>query len=151
VEFPGRDRWVEAAVADQPAVEPAGATLAGAAVAAFTLGVAGSSAAWAGIAEVETAAVGFLALATGLVLAVPPLATDFLGYLRIPPGSELRRRAAARWLTLAAAAALFLAAALVLDDGYRSGEVSGFGAGVAGCGELVLVLGALWPGRRPAP
>ena len=73
-----------------------------------------------------------------------------LGYLRIPPGSELRRQAAARGLTLAAAAAIFLAAALVLDDGYRSEEVSGFGAGVAGCGELVLVLGAVWPGRRAA-
>ena len=142
---------MEAAVADQPAVEPGGATLAGAAIVAFTLGVAGTSAAWAGIAEVETAALGFVALATGLVLAVPTLATNFLGYLRTPNESELRRPAAARWLTLAAAAALFLAAALVLDDGYRSGEVSGFGAGVAGCGELVLVLGAVWPGRRPAP
>lgn len=150
MEFPGRERWVEAAVADQPAVEPGSATLAGAALAVFTLGVAGTSAAWAGIAEVETAAVGFLALATGLVIAVPALATDFLGYLRIPPGAGLRRQAATRWLTLAAAATLFLAAALVLDDGYRSGEVSGFGAGVAGCGELVLVLGAVWVGRRPA-
>lgn len=148
VEFPGRERWVEAAVADQPAVEPGGATLAGAAVAAFTLGVAGTSVAWAGIAEVETAAVGFLALATGLVLAVPALATDFLGYLRMPHGSELRRQAGTRWLTLAAAAALFLAVALVLDDGYRSGDVSGFGTCAAGCGELVLVLGAVWPGRR---
>ena len=142
---------MEASVADQPAVEPGGATLAGAAAAAFTLGVAGTSAAWAGIAEVETAAVGFLALGTGLVLAVPTLATDFLGYLRIPPGSELRRQAAMRWLMLAAAAALFLVAALVLDDGYRSGEAPGFGVGVAGCGELVLVLGAVRPGRRAAP
>jgi len=87
---------VEAAVADQPAVERGGATLAGTAAAAFTLGVAGTSAAWAGIAEVETAAVGFLALATGLVLAVPTLATDFLGYLRMPPASsfDVRRRRA---------------------------------------------------------
>jgi len=52
---------------------------------------------------------------------------------------------------LAAAAALFLVAALVLNDGYRSGEASGFGVGVAGCGELVLVLGAVRPGRRAAP
>jgi hypothetical protein len=141
---------VEASVADQPAVEPGGATLAGAAAAAFTLGVAGTSAAWAGTAEVETAAVGFLALATGLVLAVPTLATDFLGYLRMPHGSELRRQAGTRWLTLAAAAALFLAVALVLDESYRSGDVSGFGAGVAGCGEFVLVMGTVWPGRRPA-
>lgn len=133
---------------DQPAGEPQGAPLASAAVAAFTLGVAGTWAAWAGIAEVETAALGFLALATGLVLAVPTLATDFLGYLRVPPGSELRRHAAARWLALAAAVALFLVAAALLDDGYRSGNVSGSGAGVAAGGELVLVLGAALGGPR---
>jgi len=139
---------LEAALAEQPAVEHDGAPLAAAAVAAFTLGVAGTTAAWAGVAEVETAAVGFLALATGLVLVVPTLATDFLGCLRIPSGSELRRPAAARWLAMAAAAALFLVAAALLDDGYRSGNVSDSGAGVAAGGELVLVLGAALAGSR---
>jgi len=149
VDSPGRARWVEAALENQPAVEPEDAPLASAAVAAFTLGVAGTMAAWAGIAQVETAALGFLALVTGLVLAVPTLATDFLGCSRIPPGSERRRHAAARWVAMAAAAALFLVAAALLDDGYRSGNVSGSGAGVAVGGELVLLLGAALGGSRP--
>jgi hypothetical protein len=142
VDGPGRARWTEAAVAERPALATEDAPLARAAVAAFTLGVAGTSAAWAGIAEVETAALGFLALATGLVLAVPTLGTGFLACLRTPPGSELRARTGARWLLLAAAVVLFLAAAALLDDGYRSGDVSGLGAGAAAGGELVLVLGA---------
>jgi hypothetical protein len=92
---------------------------------------------------------GFLALATGLVLAVPTLAVSFLGYLRIPHGSELRTHAGVRWLALATAVTLFLAAAALLDDGYRSGEVSGLGAGTAAGGELVLVLGAALRGPGP--
>lgn len=141
----GRARWV-AAVAEQPAVEPADASLAGAAVAAFTLGMAGTTAAWAGIAEVETAAVGFLALVTGVVLAVPTVATGFLGYLNVPRGSALRRTATARWATMTAAVALFLVAAAILDDGYRSGDVPAAGAGVAAGAELVLVVGAMLGG-----
>lgn len=148
MDAPGRARWVEGARTGEPAVEPEGAPLETAAVALFTLGVAGTSAAWAGIAEVETAALGFLALATGLVLSVPTLATGFLGYLTIPHGSELRRHAGARWLALAAAAALFFVAAALLDDGYRSGNVSGPGAGAAAGGELFLLLGAALGGPR---
>jgi hypothetical protein len=138
---PGRARWTETAVAE-PALGTENEPLARAAAAAFTLGVAGTSAAWAGIAVVETAALGFLALATGLVLAVPTLATGLLAWLRIPPGSEQRARTGARWLLLAAAAVVFLAAAALLDDGYRTGDVSGLGAGAAAGGELVLALGA---------
>ncbi|MGH3037745.1 MAG: hypothetical protein ACRDMU_11245 [Gaiellaceae bacterium] len=154
MDTPRRARWLDAAPG-RPAVEPDAGPLARAAVAAFTLGVAGTTTAWAGIAPVETAAVGFLAVATGLVLAVPTLATGFLGYLSVPPGSELRRLAGARWLVLAAAAALFLAAAALLDDGYRSGDVSALGAGTAAGGELVLVLGTALafvrrgPGKEP--
>jgi Protein of unknown function (DUF2795) len=150
MDTPGRARWLDAAP-ERPPVEPGGAPLAGASIAAFTLGVAGTTAAWAGIAPVETAAVGFLAVATGLVLAVPTLATGFLGYLSVPPGSELRRLAGARWLVLAAAAAFFLAAAALLDDGYRSGDVSGLGVGTAAGGELVLVLGAALGFARRGP
>lgn len=145
---PGRARWTDAALADRPAAGTDDAPLARAAAVAFTLGAAGTAAAWAGIAE--TAALGFIALATGLLLAVPTLATGFLGYLRIPPGSELRPRTGARWLLLAGAVLLFLAAAALLDDGHRSGDVSGLGAGVAAGGEFVLLLGAALgaPGRR---
>lgn len=116
------------------------APLTSATVAAFTVGVAATAAAGLGIAAVETAAAGFLALVLGLVLAVPTVATGFLGYLAVPRGS-----ATAQWPIMAAAVLLFLVAAALLDDGYRSGDVPLAGVGVAACAELVLVLGLALP------
>jgi hypothetical protein len=151
VEVGERARRPEAALAEAPvAAELARAPLTSATVAAFTVGVTATTAAWAGIAAVETAAAGFLALVLGLVLAVPTVATGFLGYLAVPRGSA-RRSATAQWPIMAAAVSLFLVAAALLDDGYRSGDVPLSGVGVAAGAELMLVLGLALPvlgGRR---
>lgn len=136
-----------------PAAELASAPLTNATLAAFTVGLTATAAAWAGIAAVETATAGFLALVMGLMLAVPTVATGFLEHLHVPRGSARRRSATARWLTMAGAVSLFLVAAALLDDGYRSGQVPGAGVGVAAGAELMLVLGAAPPGlggRRAA-
>jgi hypothetical protein len=145
-------RRPKAALAESaPAAELAIAPLTSATVAAFTFGVTATTVAWAGIAAVETAGAGFLALVMGLVLAVPTVATGFLESLRVPRGSALRRSASAQWLIMAGAVSLFLVAAGLLDDGYRSGHVTGAGVGVAAGAELMLVVGAALPvldGRR---
>ena len=148
----GRAGRPEAAIAEPPpAAELTGAPLTSATVAAFTLGVTATTAAWAGIAAVETAAAGFLALVMGLVLAVPTLGTAFLGHLSVRRSSALRGSATAQWMIMVAAVSLFLVAAALLDDGYRSGHVPGSGVGVAAGAELMLVVGAVLPalgGRR---
>jgi hypothetical protein len=59
-------------------------------IGSFTLGTILVLASWLGLAESETVTGGMLALAVGLVLAVPTIVTGLIDYLDIPRGT-------ARW------------------------------------------------------
>jgi len=85
-----------------------------------------------GIAE-EAAAQGWaLALVVGLVVSAATSLTGLLDWLKIEPGTPLKRTATSHMLAMLAATAVFLVAALV---GYSDGM-----DGVVGSGALVLTL-----------
>jgi uncharacterized membrane protein len=83
-----------------------------------------------GIAE-ESAAKGWaLALVVGLVLSAPTAITGVVDWLKISPGTPLKRTATSHLIAMVAATAVFLITALV---GYGDGM-----DGVVGAGALLL-------------
>ena len=85
-----------------------------------------------GIAE-ESAAKGWaLALVVGLVLSVPTSLTGLIDWLKIAPGTPLKRTATSHLIAMATATVLFLITAIV---GYGDGS-----DGVVGSGALILNL-----------
>lgn len=71
---------------------------------------------------------GFLAIAVGLLLAVPTVLTGLADYLRIPRGTPMRRTANFHWLIMSCATATYLVADLVLQRGLDPGKISSAGA-----------------------
>ncbi len=85
-----------------------------------------------GIAE-ESAAKGWaLALVVGLVLSAPTAITGLVDWLKISPGTPLKRTATSHLIAMVAATVFFLLTALV---GYGDGM-----DGVVGSGALILNL-----------
>ena len=85
-----------------------------------------------GIAE-ESAAKGWaLALVVGLVLSAPTAITGVIDWLKISPGTPLKRTATSHLIAMVAATVFFLITALV---GYGDGM-----DGVVGSGALILNL-----------
>ena len=85
-----------------------------------------------GIAE-ESAAKGWaLALVVGLVLSVPTAITGVVDWLKLSPGTPLKRTATSHLIAMVAATVFFLITALV---GYGDGM-----DGVVGSGALILNL-----------
>ena len=85
-----------------------------------------------GIAE-ESAAKGWaLALVVGLVLSAPTAITGVVDWLKISPGTPLKRTATSHLIAMVAATVFFLITALV---GYGDGM-----DGVVGSGALILNL-----------
>jgi uncharacterized membrane protein len=85
-----------------------------------------------GIAE-ESAAKGWaLALVVGLVLSAPTAITGVIDWLRISPGTPLKRTATSHLIAMVAATVFFLITALV---GYGDGM-----DGVVGSGAVILNL-----------
>lgn len=114
-------------------------------IGSFTLGTILVLASWGGLAEDETVSSGVLALAVGLVLAVPTLVTGFLDYLDIPRGSPRWRTATLHWLVMVSATGVFLVAAALLHDDFDAGRAGPAGALCALAAELLLTLGG-WLG-----
>ena len=85
-----------------------------------------------GIAE-ESAAKGWaLALVVGLVLSAPTSLTGLIDWLKIAPGTPLKRTATSHLIAMATATVLFLITAIV---GYGDGS-----DGIVGSGGLILNL-----------
>ena len=124
---------------------PSHPPLTDATIGAFTVGVAAAVLGWFGLEEDGMAAVAFLGIVLGLVLALPTVVTGFADYLQITRGSPLWRTATAHWLAMVFAAATFVVAAALLNDGWSSGDVSGAGMLVAVAAEGLLVVGG-WLG-----
>ena len=124
---------------------PSHPPLTDATIGTFTVGVVAAVLGWVGIEERGMAAVAFLAIVLGLIFALPTVVTGFVDYLEIPRGTPLWRTATLHWLAMVFAAATFLVAAALLEDGWSSGDVSGAGAIVAIAAEGLLTVGG-WIG-----
>jgi uncharacterized membrane protein len=114
-------------------------------VGSLTLGTILVLASWLGLAESKTVAGGLLALAVGLVLAVPTVLTGFVDYLDIPRGTARWRTATLHWLAMVSATGVFLVAAALLQDDFDAGEAGAAGALCALGALLLLTLGG-WLG-----
>ena len=77
-----------------------------------------------GLAEDNAAKAWWLALVTGLVFGVPTVATGVADWLRIAPGTPLKRTATTHAIANATATMLFLLAVLVGYGGYEDGDVT---------------------------
>jgi uncharacterized membrane protein len=111
----------------------------------LTVGVAFALLGWLGVAEDAAARAAPLAIAVGLVLAVPTIATGFLDYLAIPRGTPRWRTASLHWLAMMFALSVFLVAAALLQPGWDDGAVPAAGAIAALLAEALLALGG-WLG-----
>jgi uncharacterized membrane protein len=106
-----------------------------------------------GVAEHAFAQAWWLALVVGLVLTIPTALTGLLDWLKIEPGTPLKRTASIHALTMVSAAAAFLVAVGAGHGGYSDAEVTtgsfivtliGFGLLTAGGmfgGSVVFVHG----------
>jgi uncharacterized membrane protein len=114
-------------------------------IGALTLGVVFAVLGRLGVAEAEAAPGSVLAVAVGLVLSVPTLATGFLDYLAIPRGIARWRTASLHWLAMVFAISVFVVAAALLQPGWDEGAVPTSGLLAALLGEALLLLGG-WIG-----
>ena len=114
-------------------------------IGAWTLGTILVLLSWLGVAEPETMHGGFLAIVTGLVLALPTIFTGFVDYLDIPRGVPRWRSASAHWLVMVTATSVFLVAAALLQDDFDRGAAGSAGALTALGAQLLLTLGG-WLG-----
>jgi uncharacterized membrane protein len=85
-----------------------------------------------GIAEEDAAKGWALALVVGLVISAPTAITGLVDWLKISPGTPLKRTATSHLIAMVAATVFFLITALV---GYADGM-----DGVVGAGALILNL-----------
>jgi uncharacterized membrane protein len=114
-------------------------------IGSFTLGTILVLVSWLGLAESETVTAGLLALALGLVLAVPTLFTGFIDYLDIPRGTARWRTATVHWIAMVSATGVFLVAAALLQDDFDAGQAGAAGALCALGAQLLLTVGG-WLG-----
>jgi uncharacterized membrane protein len=77
-----------------------------------------------GVAEEEFAHGWWLALVVGLVLSAPTALTGLADWLRISPGTPLKRTATVHALTMVGATVLFAVTIGAGHGGYTDGEVS---------------------------
>ncbi len=111
----------------------------------FTLGTILIVVSWLGVSEGAAVTGGLLALALGLVLALPTIVTGFLDYLDIPRGTARWRTATAHWVSMVFATGFFLVAAALLQDDFDAGQAGAAGALCALAAQLVLTVGG-WLG-----
>jgi uncharacterized membrane protein len=114
-------------------------------IGSFTIGTILVLMSWLGLAEEKTVTGGLLALALGLVLAVPTIITGFIDYLDIPRGTARWRTATLHWLAMVSATGVFLVAAALLQDDFDAGQAGAAGALSAVGGQLLLTIGG-WVG-----
>lgn len=100
---------------------------------------------WAGVAEERMASLAYVAIVVALISSAVTVLTGFADYLRIPRGTPLRRTANVHWVTMVCATAVFLVAAVLLQDAYDTGTVSLGAAATTLGGWLVMTFGA-WVG-----
>jgi uncharacterized membrane protein len=99
-----------------------------------------------GIAEEQFAHGWWLALVVGLVVTVPTAVTGLIDWLKISPGTPLKRTATVHLVTMVAATVAFLLAAIVGYDGYEDDAVSTGGLVVTLIGFVLLTAGGTFGG-----
>ncbi len=109
----------------------------------YTAGTAFVVAGWLGFLpdKFPLAQAGFLAIAIGLIVALPTVITGFADYFSIPRGTGLRRMANIHWVVMASGTAAFLAAASLLWQTFDEGTVSATAALVTLGAFGLLVIG----------
>lgn len=112
---------------------------------ALSLGTISALLGWFGIAEEAFADAAFVAVAAGLILAVPTVVAGFLDYFTIARGTSLRRAAAIHWVLNVLALSTYLVSAALLEPGPGDGDVRGTGALLA-LAAWLLLLGGGWLG-----
>jgi uncharacterized membrane protein len=96
---------------------------------------------WFGVVEEKLAWGGFLAIAAGLVLAIPTILTGFADYVRIPRGTAKRRTANFHWVVMSCTTATYLVADAMLQTGFDTGQIPGSAALVTLIAFLLLFAG----------
>ncbi|MGH2809938.1 MAG: DUF2231 domain-containing protein [Actinomycetota bacterium] len=112
-----------------------------ASIGAYTAGSLLVIGGWFGLFEdLPMAETGFLAIAVGLLFALPTVITGFADYLLIPRGTGMRRTANFHWVVMASATGAFLVAEALLKKAFDGGEVTGaaLGATLAAFGLLTI-------------
>ena len=71
---------------------------------------------------------GFLAIAGGLLFALPTVVTGFVDYIRIPRGTGMRRVANFHWVVMVLATSSFLVTEALLQKDFDQGRISGTSA-----------------------
>jgi len=119
---------------------PSHPPLTDASIGAYTAGTALVMAGWMGFLtdDFPMAKAGFLAIAVGLIFAVPTVVTGFADYFSIPRGNGMRRTANIHWLTMATGTGLFLLSEFLLKNTYDKNVVS-TGAGLTVLGAFAAL------------
>ncbi|MGI8427057.1 MAG: DUF2231 domain-containing protein [Actinomycetota bacterium] len=119
---------------------PAHPPLTDASIGAYTAGTALVMAGWLGFMTDKFPMVkaGFLAIAVGLIFAVPTVITGFADYFSIPRGNGMRRTANIHWLTMATSTGLFLLGECLLKNTYDTNNVT-TAAGLTVLGAFALL------------
>lgn len=99
-----------------------------------------------GIAEEPAAHGWWLALVVGLVVSSGAALTGFVDYFTISSGTPLRRTATTHMITMLAATAAFLLAAIVGYGAYGEDEVSAGGLLLTLAGFALLTAGGMFGG-----
>lgn len=113
-----------------------------ASIGAYTIGTVALVIGWLGVEEEGMAKVAFLAIVIGLVVSVATIVTGFLDYLKISRGTPLWNTATLHWVLVTVANAAFLAAAVLLQDAYTSGDIPLTAVAVTVGAFLVVAAGA---------
>lgn len=95
-----------------------------AAIGAYTFGTIAAVLSKLGLAEEEFAHGWWLALVIGLIVSAPTALTGLADWLRISPGTPLKRTATTHALTMVAATVLFAITIGAGHNGYTDGEVT---------------------------
>ncbi|MGH2769222.1 MAG: DUF2231 domain-containing protein, partial [Actinomycetota bacterium] len=122
---------------------PSHPPLTDASIGAYTAGTAFVVVGWLGFLpdKFPLAQAGFLAIAIGLIVALPTVITGFADYFSIRRGTGLRRLANIHWVVMASGTATFGAAAFLLWQTFDTGTVSAAAALVTLGAFGLLVIG----------
>lgn len=76
-----------------------------------------------GFAEEKMAWAGFVAIAVGLVSALPTVLTGFLDYIQIPRGTGMRRTANIHWVLMVLATSVYVVTEAFAQKAFDTGQL----------------------------
>jgi len=103
---------------------PSHPPLTGVSIGAYTVGTVMLVIGSFGLLEEKMAWGGFLAIATGLISAIPTVLTGFLDFLEIPRGTGMRRTANLHWVVMVLSTSCYLVTEVLAQEIFDTGVVS---------------------------